>query len=549
MPRKPKRIGTIDCETDPFKYKRPPVPFCWGFFDGDNYQEFWGDDCTQQLMEYLEDESKIILYAHNGGKFDFFYLLKWLDPDIFIINGRIARATLFGGRIELRDSWLILPLPLAAYQKTAIDYNKFERKHREKHRREILNYLRDDCFFLYDWVTRFISEFGRGLTLAGAAFKQLKETGYQLERTYDQYDERFRDFYFGGRVQCFSTGAHYGDFIYIDINSAYSFAMRHRHWQGGSYVERDKIPDGENGSFFVHCRAVSRGCFPYRGDDDRLYFPDDNIARDYFITGWEYFAAIETGTATIEKIHVVYTPVLLEDFTEYVNKFFKLKAEAKANGDKTLYQFAKLMLNSCYGKFGQDGRKFEKFEICDFGDVPEGEGWTPYCNLDTGQRIYSKADPQDLFYNVATAASVTGFVRAYLWRAICASEGVMYCDTDSIICRKTHVEIDANKLGAWDIEAEPVEVYIAQRKMYALKMKDGTTKKACKGVDLTYDEIRDGVLTGTNITQYREAPAFSLKYGARFFSRETDFENIAKNALTIPPEKRDNKKRSNPQCS
>ncbi len=554
MARKKKRIGVIDCETDPFKYLREPKPFSWGFYDGSRYVDFWGEDCTRDLLSFLSDEEDLILYAHNGGKFDFFYLLTALDADLSIIDGRIAKATLFDGRIELRDSWLILPLKLATYKKTEISYEKFERECREKHKQEILNYLRDDCVNLYEWVNRFIEEFGNSLTLAGAAFKQLKKTGYDVGNTYDGYDQQFRHFYFGGRVQCFKVGAFKGEYLYIDINSSYPYAMMFDHWYGNAFVEGSKIPDGENGSYFAEIKAVSKGALPFRDPtDNKLYFPDDDQERTYCATGWEIMAGLETGTLKINKVIASYYPLFKRNFKEYVDKFFALKNQAKINGDSTLYEFAKLMLNACYGKLGQDGRNFEKFNILNYGDIPEvGDGyedkhiWTPYANTVTGQYIWSRPDPQYRFYNVATAGSITGFARAELWRAICLSKDALYCDSDSIICKQTKVKMDPNKLGHWDVEARPVEVYIAQRKVYALKMANGDTKAVSKGVRLSYDEIREGVLSGVNITKSRDNPSFSMaglkyiekngsEYGGRFFNPKTiDFKNINKNTVTTP---------------
>lgn len=564
MPRTKKRIGTIDSETDPFKHGDKVYPFTWGFYDGDNYVDFWGEgdsreeqaeSCCKQLIDYLETEDPIILYAHNGGKFDFLYLLKYLDEDMMIINGRIAKATLFDGKIELRDSMMILPMPLKDMDKEEFDYTKNVLIVREKHKDEILRYQRSDCVYLHDWVSRFIDQFGNNLTLAGTAFKELKKTTYQIGRTYEEYDDTFRSFYYGGRVQCFDVGHFSGDFLYIDINSAYPYAMKDKHWYGSQYIEGTTLPEKDNGSWFADIDAISYGALPYRGEDNKLYFPNDGIARRYRVTGWEIKAGIETATLKIIKVHKSYRPLFTNDFSEYVDFFFAMKQKAKKEGDIKLYILAKLFLNSCYGKFGQDGRKFEKFAICEFGELPEpikrikGESnedysernWTPYSDTVTGHRMYSRPDPQNSFFNVATAASVTGFVRAYLWRAICEADTPLYCDTDSLICKGFAGNI-GTELGAWDIEALPKEVYIAQRKMYAMRMANYSefgpvdkTKVASKGVRLDFDEIKRGVLTGENITFYKDAPSFSLKHGQRFIPREVDFENIHKNLRTNPP--------------
>lgn len=535
MARKKRTVATIDAETDPFLYGREPNPFCWGFYDGDSYVDFWGDDSTEQLIDYLRDLDGVTIYAHNGGKFDFFFLLPWLDPDLMIINGRIAKATMFEGAIELRDSWLILPMSLSTMQKDATDYTWFEREKREKYRREILNYLRSDCIYLHEWVTRFIDQFGNGLTLAGAAFKQLKKTGYDVTKSYNDYDEKFRAFYYGGRVQCFQVGAFTGHFKYYDINSAYPETMLSKHWHGTQYIELLRLPDPEKygGSWFAEIDAVSYGALPCRGDDGRLHFYNDDAVRRYFVTGHEINAGLDTGTLTIKNVIRAYRPLFTADFSEYVNRFYAMKNEAGADLEKTpenpdakaRYIFAKLMLNSAYGKFGQDGRKFEKFCICEFGEWPDGEGWLPYADTETGQRLFVRPDPQDSFFNVATAASITGAVRAKLWRTICAAKNPLYCDTDSLICENADIEL-GRELGQWKVEAEPVEVYIAQRKMYAMKDANGATKTASKGVRLTFEQIKEGVLTKQNLTFYRDAPAYSLKYGQRFFSREVAFKNI-----------------------
>lgn len=534
MPRRDKKIYSLDAETDPFLYGRVPSPFVWGLYDGEHYVYFWGDDCTTQLLEYLQDETDAIIYAHNGGKFDFFFLLPYLDPDLFMINGRIAKATLFDGQIELRDSWLILPLPLKAHDKGDIDYSKLEKTERDRHKNEICKYLQRDCVSLWDWVKNFRDQFGGRLTLASSAFAQLKKTNYPVEPTYEQFDTTFRAFYFGGRVQCFDVGVFSGPLKYVDINSAYPFAMMSRHWQGPQYVEHLKLPDPDkNGSWFAEITAKSYGSLPFR-HEGKLYFPDDGITRRFFASGWEINAGIETETLKIEKVHIVYKPMFTHTFTEYVEKFFAMKLEAERAGDKTTRQFAKLMLNSCYGKFGQDGRDFKKFRLCDFGEQPtDFPDWSIHAETDFLKTIFERPDPIDRFYNVATAASITAFVRAYLWKNIHSSKGVLYCDTDSIICREFNGEI-SDKLGAWNLEANLKEAYIAQRKMYALLTDDDQHKTASKGVRLSFEQIKRGVLSGNDIITEKDAPAFSLQFGARFFARKTEFKNISKNACNNP---------------
>lgn len=545
-----KRIGTIDCETDPFKYGRVPEPFVWGLWLDDTFTYFWGDNCTEQLVEYLQDENDLILYAHNGGKFDFFFMLDHFDANLSIVNGRIARASLFDGSVEVRDSWLILPLPLSAMEKDDFDYTLLERPVRRKNKDAIVKYLKGDVYYLHKWVMDFIDQFGLNLTLASTAFKQLRKTDYEIMRTFKEYDETFRPYYFGGRVQCFDVGSFYslasrgGGFKYIDINSAYPYAMTQPHWYGSQYFEHVRFPDGENGSWFAHVRAKSKGALPWRcPDSQKLLFPDDMIARDYWCTGWEILAGLKTNTIEVEKIHKTYRPLFKKDFTEYVDRFFAMKKEADEAGDKSKRLFAKLMLNSCYGKFGQDGEKFEEFCLTEQGDWPERAEfelpWTIYSDHINGHCIFSRPKPEHKYYNVATAASVTGFVRAYLWGAIQDSRGALYCDTDSIICREFNGKL-GKALGEWDVEAELTEIHIAQKKMYAGKTKEGEYKIASKGVRFSDSDeekfkiIKESIAKKEEKVVYRDAPAFSLKYGPRFFERTIDFKNIEKNTCNNP---------------
>lgn len=248
----------------------------------------------------------------------------------------------------------------------------------------------------------------------------------------------------------------------------------------------------------------------------------------------------------------MYQPTQTRDFAEYVNYWFKEKAEAKESGDKIRELFAKLMLNSCYGKFGQDGRNFEKFCIRELGDWPEpirdrfGElidehrQWTQYSKTETGYCFYKRPDPSDKFYNVATAASVTGFVRAFMWESILQAEEPLYCDTDSIICADFKGDVGKG-IGQWDLEARISEAHIAQRKMYACRVWPFSdkgpvdqTKIASKGVRLNFSQIKEGMEKGLITRFEKDAPSFSLRFGERFTSRDIDLKNIEKNVVNNP---------------
>lgn len=610
------RIAVCDAETDPFKAGRPPRDFVWGFYDGLDYDVFWGEDgiALENFMEFLSEyPNKLSLYAHNGGKFDFFYLLQYFDKgSIQLINGRISSATLFDGKITLRDSYNIIPVPQRYFGKDDIEYWKMERGHRNEHRAEILSYLQTDCFELYRIVTAFIDRFGRHLTLATVSMKLLKsiieeKTCRKFERFNDSQDERFRPYYYGGRCQAFQKGElkpKSGRFKVYDINSAYPFAMLHKHPDPtyNSFYVMDYLPKGARmGPSFVHLRAISNGALPWRlpaydnltfqdkrfcqqngvslkrseYEAGKLFFPDDNQVREYFVTGWEVQAGLDTGTIDIKKIVKVCIPDKIIDFSDFILPLYEERKEAKNKGDKVTVLFNKLLMNSSYGKFALNPREFKEYCFCEYGEKPPMNPndknpyiWFPHqtyaeYNLDIYERpkhipkkLYDDPeiglDPDDYrpprgFYSVAVAASITGFVRAYLWRALCRSENAIYSDTDSIVC-ESFGEETGDELGQWDEEGQSDVAYIGGRKMYALRIVDGKGlrywrdkdrvqygidvirseevtegrrwKIACKGARLNPGEIIRMVKRGETIKWANLAPTNSLRFGQRFLTRK-----------------------------
>jgi len=608
-----KRPAVFDLETDPFLHGREPLPFVWGYYDGTEYYSNWFDDitltreenareCIKSFIEFCStlDVEEIVIYAHNGGKFDFHYLIEWLDENIMVLNGRLAKVSIKG--LEFRDSLLMLPRPLSAYKKDEIDYKIFERKQRNKPKNKILieEYLKTDCIYLYEWITKFIDLYGYYLTLPAASFNQLKLTGYEPQHTYLDYDDHFREFYYGGRTEAFKPGITLEDCEYVDINSAYPFAMMDFHPYGNKYIELDKPP--EKGMYFADITAISKGALPYRdtgeltgvevleasiellkvGNLDNtkavknkgLYFPNDDIPRQYSVTSWEIEAGLETGTLEIISYDYIVQHEQHKNFKEFVDKFYELKSTSKANGDKDSETFAKLILNSCYGKFATNSRLFKTYQIVPVGCLPtelveyyikykvdnikslheaiimddelrdkEAQNkanmvltWVVSSDLPCGLTIWERDEPSDRFYNVATAASITGYVRAMLWKAICESDMPIYCDTDSIMCKHFYGSI-GDKLGQWEQEAILNKIYVGGKKLYAAHIKgksltnENGWKTASKGSRLTHNQIVSEVenrqklgleyfdenITGTN--WQNSAPSFSLRYGARFVDR------------------------------
>lgn len=516
MSRKQKPFAVIDCETDPFDGSTIPEPFIWGYYDEEIYREFSDSDT---LARFLMQCDKTV-YAHNGGKFDFHFLLQYanLYESITVIAGRVAQFRI--GEAQLRDSYCILPTPLSEFNKQEFDYKKLHFSVRHLHMPEIRKYLFSDCENLYNYVKAFRDEYGKKLTLAGTAMKQyekIEET--KADNTTERFFNNFSRFYAGGRVQCFQSGIIKGDITIADINSAYPRAMMEEHPKGSECEISAEEPEKPEGAF-IKLRARATGAFHIR-DKDGLHFPNDGEIREFHTTGWEYFSAKRLGL--LHDAHIIECRTFLrtQNFKKYVGKFFEMKAQAKETGDKPRYIFSKILQNALYGKFASNPEKYKEYLITDPASresfEEEGYLWARDigCNHLMERPIRDEAKR---YYNVATAASITGYVRAYLLEAIHSVENVLYCDTDSIFFTGKHELPVGKELGAWDIEAKCDSVAIAGKKLYSARRIDGTFKTAAKGGKISPEEIYK-VSKGDKITFNPESPIFSLKSGIYFSSK------------------------------
>lgn len=518
--RQPPKFAVLDAETDSFLFGRVPKPFIWGYYDGVNFKTFAD---TKLLIDFIS-KKKITIYAHNGGKFDYMFLLDYVNAfeRPTIINNRLSKLRI--GKCTLVDSYNILPIALGDYKKDNIDYAKFEKRVRHRHMSEITDYLRSDCDYLYDLVKRYRDEYGADLTQASGAIKTFQKM--QNEKVPRHKDAPtfalFKKYYHGGRVQCFRTGIVDENFSVYDINSAYPFAMMYHHPYGLDFIYGDReIPFSDTERVFYRLECVSRGAFPYREKPTSgISFPDDNQVREYYITDWEYWTA--KNAKLISKVKIIECVIFptTRNFAEYVTKFYNGRKQAKLDNDLALDLLYKFRLNSLYGKFGSDYRKYENYIVLpkDF----ESDEWGKIDDFGADNVLFScpLADDEMNFYNVATAASITGFVRAYLLAAMVnvGFKNMLYCDTDSLTTLSGKGLNIGKHLGAWKDEGQFVKAGIAGKKLYIFKPAKGKCKKASKGVRLTDAQLWR-VCKGGEVTHKKDSPSFSVTGKARFTER------------------------------
>lgn len=518
MSKKARAVWVADCETDPFEHGKIPAPFIWGAYNGKQYVEF---ETTKEFLSFFVDKN-VILYAHNGGKFDWHFIKSEIEPftPVLIIAGRLAKFKI--GECEFRDSFNVLPIPLAAYKKDDFDYNLMKKEVRHLHMPKIREYLRNDCVYLFELVDKFRKDYGYNLTLAGAAVKfWTKNFNGPIERTGPAFFNTFAPFYYGGRVECFRKGIIDEPFKVYDINSAYPFAMTHDHPAGPDYFAGRELPgdDEDVRASFIEIETEARGIFPIRPKNE-MSFPNDGARRVFRVTGHEYIAARELDRLGAARVLSCYTFPERVNFTGYVNHFYELRAKTEKGSAENI--FAKLLMNSLYGKYGANPSKYKEYMIIseDMEQAAHEAGYDIECALTEDKMIAAKplAEESQRFYNVATAASITGFVRAMLARALSGAAEIIYCDTDCIVAKHGGaLDVDAKRLGAWDLEADCARGAVAGKKLYAFKTTAGKWKTASKGVRLSPDQIF-AVAAGETVDFEKESPTFGIK-GTSFIKR------------------------------
>ena len=172
-------------------------------------------------------------------------------------------------------------------------------------------------------------------------------------------------------------------------------------------------------------------------------------------------------------------------FKDTVDRFIDFKNTSKKDKNECMMLFAKLVLNSFYGKLGSNVARIERKLTIDENGITKFEN--------TGIEYESLTK-----YYPPYASCVTAWARCNLRSTcykLCMNNGVfepnvLYCDTDSIYSLLTSEEIikrcgniiDKYELGLWDLEKEYNEFKCIGSKKYMYTEKDGKINCKCAGL-------------------------------------------------------------------
>ena len=446
------KIGTFDYETD----KWIDVKLI-GFFDGVEYRTF--TDTKKFLSHIMRDKYKgYKFYAHNGGKFDFLFLmdeilkrgiLKELTPR----QGSVIIIRLSNGRtnITLADSLALLPDSLeklshgfgVAHAKGKIDFKggeKFSAKNK-KH----LQYLYDDCVGLYEVLQKFFdSEFvvKPKFTIASQALDTFKQKflDFDLQRLELADENLIRTrFYSGGRVEVFKGE---GKNIHsYDVNSLYPYAMLSE-MPCGMYKNTRTFHPDKIGFYKVRIENTPQWvvspllCKVQKGNSEQFENYYVNGAGDYYLSSATLLMLKKDYGIKFKVDYGFVFPNREYIFNDYVNTFYKIKAANKGN---SLYYIAKYMLNSLYGKLGQT-RWTETIQFRS-KDTEDFVSFDDYYGL-----VMTLKESRSKFILPYLACYITELARLHHFKLMREVENeIFYCDTDSIFCTTRKLDAEVKK--------------------------------------------------------------------------------------------------------
>lgn len=481
-------VADFETTTDPDDCRVWAVGIC----EVGNPESFFHYKDITRFMSFCSGYDNHSIYFHNL-KFDGEFIISWLfgngftyTPDrknmqdrtfttlisdkgqfysIEVVFKRFGRKL---NKVTFLDSLKILPFSVDAIakgwglpiQKLKLDYHK-KRPKGYKPTTEELEYLKNDVGIVATALHILFTEGLDAMTQGSNALKDYKRTmEYDFTRIYPipDYDADIRQSYKGGftYLNPIYKNKRVRHGIVLDVNSLYPSVMRYEYmpYGEGQHFE-GKAPEPDNvWRLFVQ---MFRCHFELKPG----HIPTIQLKNNLSFMGTEYVTSSKG-----EDIILVLTCIDLKLFLEhydvynieymggwrfkaalglfdvYIDKWTKIKVEAKESGNKAMYTLAKLMLNALYGKFALNPK------VCSRHPYLEEDGTVRYKNGTPEMR-------NPIYIPVGTF--ITSYSRNKTIRAAqSVYDRFIYADTDSLHLRgyelPESLQIHDSTLGMWKHE-------------------------------------------------------------------------------------------------
>lgn len=222
----------------------------------------------------------------------------------------------------------------------------------------------------------------------------------------------------------------------------------------------------------------------------------------------------------IKEVHAYCVYKAADLFTEYINTLYKMKAEYSESGHKSFRLMTKYMMNSLYGKWGQEYHDTQLIGTSEYKtmDIVYGysqRGGYTYTDINWFGKVYRTYQTGlSTFAFPAIAGAITAYARQILWnyRKIAGHDNVFYHDTDSLFCNTLGYKnlipfIQDNRLGMLELKDSSDDVFIYGNKDYVF-----AGKETHKGIPEKHIELSAGTyefMVFEGFTKWRNAGAIT----------------------------------------
>lgn len=311
-----------------------------------------------------------------------------------------------------------------------------------------------------------------------------------------------QDSYRGGRTEAFFVGD-LKDISVVDINSLYPFVMKHFDFPIRLVAHKEGLTQKDieyliNEGYLVvaECEIQTDknviGVKHEIGESKKLIFPVGTFT--VTLTNPEINLLLSTG-GKINRVGKLSVYEKGNIFTHFVTENYALRRKYQKENNFVFSEMVKLILNSLYGKFGQQQRLLRRI-----GDAPPDLVLYEYCvDADTGKRftqlifgggvwINERTTEESFNSFTAIASYVTAYARTYLYLLMQIPDNVYYCDTDSLMIQTEELTRFGHLIGT-DLGLLKLEYSGENIRIYGAKDYEIDELKKHKGIKLNAVEI------------------------------------------------------------
>lgn len=474
---------------------------------------------------------------------------KKVNKEFYQINDEVFPT------IEFLDSFKIMAFKLDTIGKSVIKIDDKFKKLGENYDYDTVRcdghrltefeqiYLYNDVYILKEFINQFYLPINtRKTTASSISFEAFMKGKYGEDKPYKKFLEDYPDLYCYGKINSIIKNSYRGGWTQvnkyykgvhlknicgtsIDINSSYPAVIRNKPLPYGEpilyegyhkcsenelsilVIEFDSFYNKHENNFIgeIQCGSINKDVFNCLGTEyihtniiDGVVKGTNakGIEKRYRLYIWEFELENILENTVFENYKVFETLTFKSNvghFGEVVDYYTELKISSKKEGNVALTNYAKLVLNSFYGKLASNPTRVERKIELDNGMVK---------NVNTDVVYESEQKFYPAFSSCVTAWARVN-LRTQLYKLSIDKEGnyhnnVIYFDTDSlyttlpveIVKERIGDVLDPYILGMWDIEKEYCEFKAIGSKKYIVKTHNGDVICRCAGLP---QEVRNEI--------------------------------------------------------